>query len=264
MTVPIAAEGWLRHRDRQAMNDAPAVHEPLEVVRRARGSDRRPSRPRRGRCLQAPRLLGSRGAPRPVAPCHGGLPAPARDRTGRRRSPRQRRGRRSARRRRCAAAFRWASYTDAGSASKPTTSACGNALAIASVDQPAPHPTSATRIGVDVSALWRSGSAGIQRVDQIRQKRRPIDAGLTRAECRAEHGIRYAPATPIGVGNALERPTDAGDHLRQRGEVRRMVFGDQHVHVLGREPVPPCLRRSVGRFDARNPATACCSSHSRA
>ena len=30
-----------------------------------------------------------------------------------------------------------------------------------------------------------------------------------------------------------------------------MVLGDQDVRVLGREPVPPCLRRGVGRFDAQ-------------
>ena len=104
---------------------------------------------------------------------------------------------------------------------------------------------------VDISALWRSGSAGIQRVDQIRQKRRPVDAGLPRAERRTEVWIRHAPAAAIGVDDPLKRPTDAGDHLRQRGKVRRMVLGDQDVRVFGREPVPPRLRRCGGRFDAQ-------------
>jgi hypothetical protein len=52
-------------------------------------------------------------------------------------------------------------------------------------------------------------------------------------------GIRHAAAAPIGVGDAFERTTNAGDHLRQRGEVRRMVVGGQDVHMLGREPIPP-------------------------
>ena len=86
-------------------------------------------------------------------------------------------------------------------------------------------------------------------LDQIPQKHRPVDAGLPLAECRTEVWIRHAPAAAIGVDHPLKRPTDAGDHLRQRGKVRRMVFGDQDVRVFGLERVAPRLRRCGGRFD---------------
>ena len=120
---PNRRRGLLRHRDRQAMDDAPAVHEPLEVVRRRVEviadllvGDEHAAAGRQG-------LPDRAAALRPVVPCRGGLPARARDRTDRRRPPPRRRESRSGRRRRRAAAFRWASCTDAGSASKPTTSA---------------------------------------------------------------------------------------------------------------------------------------------
>jgi hypothetical protein len=83
------------------------------------------------------------------------------------------------------------------------------------------------------------GQRGDPARHQVRQERRPIDTGLTCAERRAEVWIRHAAAIPIGVDHAIERATDAGNHLRERGEVRRMVVGGQHVHVLRGQPIPP-------------------------
>jgi hypothetical protein len=53
----------------------------------------------------------------------------------------------------------------------------------------------------------------------------------------------------------LHRAADACHHLRQRREVGRVVFGDEHVEVLGRQPVAACVRgyrRLVDHNEARD------------
>ena len=108
------------------------------------------------------------------------------------------------------------------------------------------------------------GRSGNPARDEIGEERRAIDPGLALTKGGSKVRICHTFPRAIGRDDPLEGATDACHHLCERSEVGGMVLGRQNVFVFCREPVPPRIGRSDRCVDVRSPATACCSSHSRA
>ena len=144
----------------------------------------------------------------------------------------------------------------------PTTCAFGKARPMAIVDQPAPHPTSATRIGDREQAPVNVSRRGNPLFDEIPKECGTVDAGLALAKRRAERRIRHPTAMPVCVQLIVERAraTNPGDHLRERREVAWVI---SVTSQLDYERRPQDVRRvgnsrrvaDVGAFLAIYPAT---------
>jgi hypothetical protein len=78
---------------------------------------------------------------------------------------------------------------------------------------------------------------------RVTGERGPVDASLTLTERRTEQRISHTATRSIRGDHVTERPANACDHLGERREVRRVVFGDEHVHVLGWQTIPSLVRR---------------------
>ena len=88
-----------------------------------------------------------------------------------------------------------------------------------------------------------------------------VDVALAVAELGAVGRVGHAAAGAVGLGDPRQDAADAGEHVGERRDVRRVVGVREHAGVVGgraRSGAPPASSTS------RRPATACCSSHSRA
>ena len=163
------------------------------------------------------------------------------------------------------AAFCRASATEASSASNPTTSACGKARAIAMRRPPGATPDVGHAQVRDVSAAWMSAAAGIQRVTRSLQERGPVDASLALAKRRAEVRIRDATAGAIGLRRTRSRAPPMPATICASGARWAGWSSDTSTLACSAgSAVSAVVRRRGGVSTWRSPATACCSSHSRA
>ena len=100
----------------------------------------------------------------------------------------------------------------------------GNARATAIVDQPWPQPTSATRArGVLAGARRRRASPPSQPVGQLVGEGRAVDVALAVAELGAVGGVGHAAAGAVGLGDPRQHAADAGEHVREGGDVGGVV-----------------------------------------
>ena len=133
-----------------------------------------------------------------------------------------------------ASAWRRASATDAGSAS----------IALDGRERELPghrdrrEPLAAADVG-DAAALEQAGAHVRHRVDpagrEVVQERGAVDVPLAVAELAAVGRVGDAAAGAIRLRDAREHAADAGEHVRERGDVRGIVGVDERARMLGRQ-----------------------------
>ena len=82
------------------------------------------------------------------------------------------------------------------------------------------------------------------RLREVRDERRPVDPRLTATKGCAVLRIRHTVASAVRVDDTIQCAANAGHHLRQRRQVRGVVFGDQRMDVFWRQRVPPLVWRA--------------------
>jgi hypothetical protein len=75
---------------------------------------------------------------------------------------------------------------------------------------------------------------------------RPVDVSLAVAERPAVGDVWDPAAAPVGLGDVGQHAADAGEHVRERRHVRRVVGVGEHARVVGRERVAAGVGRRVG------------------
>ena len=81
-------------------------------------------------------------------------------------------------------------------------------------------------------------------------------------EGAAVGGVRDAAAGAVGVGDLRDHTADAGEHVRERRDVRGIVGIGERAGMRGVERVAARLAEPAAASASMMPATACCSSHS--
>ena len=147
-----------------------------------------------------------------------------------------------------------ASSIDAGSRSNPSTRTPGYPFAIATLDQPVPHATSATRADPERSRSSTSGIAGSHSLAS-----RLTNCVRFMSPCPStKSGGKSAYGTPLPVRNASstcgKRLHHPDHHPREGRHVVDAVAVEQDLVVSGRNPVPALVRGGRGVLDLEDAA----------
>ena len=91
-----------------------------------------------------------------------------------------------------------------------------------------------------------------------------VERGLRLARLVAEGGVGHAATAPECRLERWRLAGDGHDQSAERGEIGQAVPVQQHFRVAGRQAIAPLGRLALTSNTSGMPATACCSSHSRA